>query len=176
MTRVPLPDAGEATDALPGLTPSIDLATLDVIRAQANNPAVLAAVLEYVQALYDELPGDVRELTILAVAHAKDSAYEWHQHVPAALDVGVSGATVRAIGRSDLDALAGRDRAVVEFARAQALGEVTDEHVEALTAHVTVGDVVAISRLAANYAGTADMIDAFDLAVEGEFVGWVPGE
>lgn len=174
MARVPLPNASTVLESLPGLSPTIDLASLNVIRAQANNPAVLGAVLEYVRSLYDQLPADVRQLTILAVAREERSAYEWHQHVPVARDVGVAGETIRSIGRDDLDALGDRDRAVVRYARAQCRGDVADAHVDALTEHVTAGDVVAIARLAANYAGTADLISALAVPLEDEFVGWTP--
>lgn len=174
VARVPLPNASEVLETLPGLAPPLDLASLNVIRAQANNPAVLGAVIEYVRSLYDQLPADVRQLTILAVAREERCEYEWHQHVPVARDVGVAGETVRAIGRDDLDAIDDRDRAVVGYARAQCRGDVVDAHVDALTEHITAGDVVAIARLAANYAGTADMISGLAVPLEDAFVGWAP--
>lgn len=174
MTRVPLPNASDVLESLPGLSPTIDLASLNVIRAQANNPAVLAAVLEYVRSLYDQLPDDVRQLTILAVAREERSVYEWHQHVPVARDVGIGGETIRAIGRDDHRALRDRDRAVVRYVRAQCRGEVSDAHLDALTRYFPPPDVVAIARLAANYAGTADLIAALAVPLEDEFVGWMP--
>jgi len=175
MARVPLPDASAVVARLPGLSDSLDLASLDVIRAQANEPAVLEAVLRYVQALYDCLPPDVRELTILAVARARDSEYEWHQHAPVAVEEGVPLATIRAIGGEDHDSLDAVDRAVVEFVRAQCRGEVTDERFDALAAHLEVPEIVAVSRLAGNYGGTAEFIQAMGLSSEGEFVGWELG-
>lgn len=174
MARVPLPEVGEYVDRLPGLSPSIDLDSLNVVRAQGNNPPMLAAVIEYVGSLYDLLPADVRELAILAAGREKRSAYEWHQHVPVARDEGIDDATIRAIGSEDDDALSDRDRAVVAFVRAQCRGGVTDEHHGGLAEHFDDAGVVAISRLAANYAGTADFIAALDVPLEEEFVGWTP--
>lgn len=174
MSRVPLPEVSEYIDDLPGLSPSIDLDPLDVIRAQGNDPPMLAAVIEYVESPYDLLPADVRELAILAAAREKRSAYEWHQHVPVARDEGISDATIRAIGSEEDDVLSDRDRAVVAFVRAQCRGGITDEHHGEPAGRFSDAAVVAINRLAANYAGTADFIAALDVPLAEEFVGWTP--
>lgn len=176
MTRVPLPDASELAEALPELAAEMRLGSRNVARAMGNNPGVLAAAADFVDSLYELLPATTREVVILAVAREKDSEYEWQQHVRIALDEGVPAATVRAIGAGDHDALDDAERAVVEYVRAQCRGEVTDALHDALAEHFSVEDLVAVSRLAANYAGTADFIAAMDLPLEEEFVGWMPGE
>ena len=174
MARVPLPDARELAETLPELAAEMRLGSLNVVRAMGNNPELLAAATSYVEGLYALLPATTREVVILAVARETDSEYEWHQHVRIARDEGVPGATIRAIGAGDHDALEADERALVEFVRAQCRGEVMDETFAALAEHLPTEDVVVVSRLAANYAGTADFIAAMDVPLEGDFVGWVP--
>lgn len=175
MARIPLLDASEFADELPELAESTNLNRLNIIRAMGNNPGAYAAASGFKDRLYALLPATVREVTVLAVAREKGSTYVWHQHVRVARREDLPDETIRAIGTDDHDALGPADRALVAFVRAQCTGEVTDALYEAFADHFSAADVVAISRLAANYAGTADFLAALDVPLEAPFVGWDPG-
>ena len=54
------------------------------------------------------LPGDVRELAILATARSQGVAYEWQQHVPTALAAGLQQDFIDQLQRGDIAAAAQR--------------------------------------------------------------------
>ncbi len=60
-----------------------------------------------------------RELLILQVAQLEGGAYEWRQHVPIALGVGVTQSQIDALGRGDFagDAFDAPQRALLAFGR-----------------------------------------------------------
>jgi alkylhydroperoxidase family enzyme len=60
-----------------------------------------------------------RELLILQTAQLEGGAYEWRQHVPIALGVGVTQAQIDAVERADYDdaALDEAERALLKFGR-----------------------------------------------------------
>ncbi|KJC42394.1 hypothetical protein UP09_19430 [Bradyrhizobium sp. LTSP885] len=60
-----------------------------------------------------------RELLILQAAQLEGGAYEWRQHVPIALGVGVTQAQIDAVERADYSgaALNGAERALLVFGR-----------------------------------------------------------
>ncbi|HUR04360.1 MAG TPA: carboxymuconolactone decarboxylase family protein [Nonomuraea sp.] len=66
-----------------------------------------------------ELGHQLRELLILLVAQVEGGAYEWRQHVPIALGVGVPQAQIDAIEQLDLgsDAFDDAERALLAFGR-----------------------------------------------------------
>lgn len=168
MVRIPLVDP----EVLEPDHPRI--AELNYPRALANNMAVLDAASDYVMALRGMLPGDVSEITILATAREKGSEFLWHHHVANARDEGISVHTIRSIGEGDGELLDPRYRAIVEFSRGQVRGEVTDTQFEALAEKFPVEDMITVSRIVGNYAGTADFIDAFEIPLDEPFVGWTP--
>ena len=174
MARIPLPTAEQFADEVPDFATEMDLDRLNITRALGNNPAAWAAAMEYVNQLYEQLPATLREVAILSVAREAESTYEWHQHVRMAQQAGLPLETIRAIGAEDHDTLEPVERAIVEFVRAQVAGTVTDAEFDALAGHFDDADIVAISRLAGHYRGTADFIAAMDLELEEPFVGWVP--
>ena len=177
MTRVPLPDASEIVDEAPHLFEDLELDDLHAARAMGNAPHALAGLFEYMDGLYSSLPVELRELAILTTARVQDSRYEWHQHVDVAHDAGIPAATIQAIGTERWSTLSGSTAAVCDFVRAQCAGEMTDEHVAAVTEHYSTEETVALSMLVGHYTGVAQVVDSMALPVEdAEFVGWVPDE
>ena len=177
MTRVPLPDASEIVDEAPHLFEDLDLDDLHAARPIGNAPPALAGLFEYMDGLYSSLPVELRELAILTTARVQDSRYEWQQHVAVAHDAGVSAATIRAIGTERWDDLSGSPAAVCEFARAQCAGDMTDEHVAAVTDHYSTEETVALSMLVGHYTGVAQVVESLALSLEAEaFVGWEPDD
>lgn len=146
---------------------------VNVHRAVANNPRILDAWSDWATTLYDEV-GDRRwcELTILAVAAARGCHYVWHQHVPAALDVGLRRGDVRAIGREEFERFESDDRAILSYATAIATDSVDSDVHDDLAARVGDDRVVAIAFLASEYCRLARLVDALGVELESEFVGW----
>ncbi len=175
MARVPLPDASTIVAEAPHLFETLELSDLHAARAMGNAPHALAGLLDYMDGLYGSLAIEPRELAILTTAQAVDCRYEWQQHVPVAIDAGISADTIRAIGTEQDDELSDETAAVVGFVRAQCAGTVTDRHYAAVSEQYTTGDTVAMSMLVGHYTGVAQVIDALAVPLEGEFIGWAPG-
>lgn len=145
-----------------------------VNRAIANNLPLAAARREFSRTTVREsLASDrERELVILTVAHRLGSRYEWHKHVNYARDEIVSTGEIDRIAAGDLEGFDDRERALIEYARRFADMDIDDATHEALAAHYDAEAIVGIGLLAMNYLGLAHVIDAFDVEVDDEFVGW----
>jgi len=91
---------------------------LNLHKAVANSPYVLRNFIRLGNSLLarTELEPRLRELAILRVATLSESEYEWTQHVPLALEVGVSGEQVGAISNWKESAVfSDLERAVLEY-------------------------------------------------------------
>lgn len=114
----------------PGTSPAVDelyeevrrmgRPVLNLYKVLANQPPALAAFLKtsrYVRSGSSLDPG-LRELAILATAHALEQDYEIAHHSEAATRAGVPGEKMAAVAPGgSLEALAPAERCVVEFAR-----------------------------------------------------------
>ena len=71
----------------------------------AHHPALAKAFLRFnVHLLYSsELPGRIRELAILRVAHRRDCVYEWTQHVALAKNEGITDDEITAVRQAGED-------------------------------------------------------------------------
>ncbi len=87
--------AREAFDRLPR--------KLNIFRMWANAPACFRQGLRLGGAILGQqkLAAPLRELIILLTAEEDGGAYEWHQHVPIALEVGCTQSQIEAIGAKD---------------------------------------------------------------------------
>lgn len=143
-------------------------------RSIANNPEILEAYRRFGSSLWTEtgLTETQRERSILAIARALESAYEWHQHVTIALDRGVPREEIEAISDGNTEALSPADRALVEYLQAYVDRSVTDADHERLAEHFDDATIVGIGMLAAYYIGIDYMGEALALDLEDEFVGW----
>ena len=147
---------------------------LNVYRLLGRNPAVLEGFREYFGTVWSEagLDAHEREVVILATARAADSRYEWHQHVRVALDEGMSAETVLAIARGEPDRLSDQHAALREYVTAFVAGDVDGAIHARLADHYDEATVLGIATLAGNYLGLAHVLDALDVDLEAEFVGW----
>jgi alkylhydroperoxidase family enzyme len=177
MTRVDLLELDEIPERYHYLFTDEYLGDRHIFRAWAHNPAVLEATLEYLDTLYSQLTPREKELVILTVARARGARYEWHQHVDIARDEGVTTGEMRAIGGGDFSQFPESELVVVQYARAVAAGEVTDQIHAALTRHCDSSEIVAIGLLVDFYVGLCNYVASVDLPFEGgEFVGWTPAD
>ena len=122
MPRLPYVDGGrsDAVDDLYAQVGRLGRPVLNLYRELANQPPALAAFLgmsRYVRA-DSSLEPALRELAILATAHALEQPYEVAHHTETASRAGVTPAKVAATAPGEpLDALSERERAAVELAR-----------------------------------------------------------
>lgn len=116
-----------------------------------------------------ELGERAQEAVILTMARSLRHEYAWQEHVPRALQAGVTREDIRAIGRDELDRLPGDLRSPCEYARCvladvklpdtwpENLGRQSPDPFAALVGTILV--IFTIHRSA-------------DLQAQGSFVGW----
>lgn len=92
---------------------------------------MLKATLDYLNTLYDQLTPRRKELAILTVAWAREAEDEWHQHVDISRSKGVTLDEIRAIGGGDFSSLDNEEFVLMQYARAEEQGVVTDQIHEA---------------------------------------------
>lgn len=143
-------------------------------RAIANNPALLEAYRRFGASVWTEtgLTERERELSILAVANALGSEYEWYQHVNVARRLGIPREAIMAVATEEYDVLSDAETALVEYHRAVVDRSVDDEDHAALAAHFDDSTIIGAGMLAAYYIGIDYMGEALALELEDEFVGW----
>lgn len=147
---------------------------LNIYRAIGNNPEALYGLRTFLGTLWRDsgLDPDQRELVILAVSHEADSAYEWHQHVAIARDIGISDDDILAIADGDLDHFDHSDQILILYALAVVRDTVDDDCHAALAARHGPETVVGVTALASGYLLVGRLLAALDVDTETPFVGW----
>jgi alkylhydroperoxidase family enzyme len=117
---------------------------------------------------FGRLPRRDTELVILRVAWQCRSVYEWRQHVPLALRIGLAPEQIQAIAATDSsNALTGRQRALLalsdDLLAQRAMAESTWRSARA---HLTERDAIEACLLVGHYQGLASAIGG--LAIEPE--------
>nr|WP_233286042.1 carboxymuconolactone decarboxylase family protein [Bradyrhizobium brasilense] len=94
---------------------------LNIFRMMAHAEANMIPAMRLANSILhkQKLSAVNRELLILQAAQLEGGAYEWRQHVPIALGVGVTQAQIDAVERGDYDdaALNAAERALLRFGR-----------------------------------------------------------
>ncbi|MFC1995220.1 carboxymuconolactone decarboxylase family protein [Chloroflexota bacterium] len=152
MSRVQMVQKDQAQSAVKELYNKIEengASVLNLYRVLAHNPDVLRNFLRLGSSLITrtELAPKLRELVILRVAKLTGSEYEWAQHYPIALEVGVSREQAEAISRwSDLAKFSDEERAVLQYADEVAQNvEVQDETFRTLHHHLNEQSIVELT-------------------------------
>jgi alkylhydroperoxidase family enzyme len=135
-----------------------------------RNPRLFRAWLRYSAHLmpFGRLPRRDTELVILRVAWRCQSAYEWHQHVPIALRVGLTPDEVAGV--------ADGARSASFMSRQQALLAVTDELLDrrelsdatwgAVQATLREREAIELCLLIGHYQGLASAIGGLGIQIE----------
>ena len=157
MARVPYLTAADAPDTI--AEPLSKLPPLHVFGLMAHAETAFRPWLRFGGAVLNHLALDpvLRELAILQVGHLT-ARYEWDQHVPVALAVGVTQAQVDALEQGKLDALEPLPRAVVEFVTGVVRDDVDDATYAPLRASLDDREVVELTLVAAYYLMLARMM------------------
>jgi alkylhydroperoxidase family enzyme len=141
----------------------------NIFTTLGRHPRLFRAWLRYSAQLmpFGTLPRRDTELVILRVAWQCRSAYEWRQHVPIALRVGLTPDEVAGAAASGADGFSERQRTLLtvcdELLARRAMSDTTWRSVQA-----TLGDREAIELclLIGNYQGLASTIGGLGIAVE----------
>lgn len=147
------------------------------VRAFGNNVELADAHVSANVAMWTESGLSLREVeyVILAAAREMGSAYEWHDHVIAALErAGLTKDEVLAISERDVAAMEDSKKALVEYAFefVREYGGVSDDRHDALSDQYDESAVVGVAMLTGYYVFLHHNIEALGLEIEGEFVGW----
>jgi alkylhydroperoxidase family enzyme len=174
------PDVARLGYVAPGSEPEADRVFAEVQRLGrpilnlyaelANQPPALAAFLGMSRYIRDEssLEPGLRELEILASAHALGQEYEVRHHIEAAARAGVPPEKVAAVGlRGTLDGLTDRERCAVDYAReAAATRTCTDATFARMRALFSTEEVVDLVVTAAWYHLCAVILGTLEIELE----------
>src|SRR6201991_3510745 len=103
MARLPLLDPEETTGDIRASFDRMPV-KLNIFRMMAHAETNMIPAMRFANSILhkQKLSQVNRELLILQVAHIEGGAYEWRQHVPIALGVGVTQAQIDALERGDI--------------------------------------------------------------------------
>jgi alkylhydroperoxidase family enzyme len=120
MARLPLIDPDKTTGDIRASFDRMPV-KLNIFRMMAHAEANMIPAMRFANSILhkQKLSAVNRELLILQVAQLEGGAYEWRQHVPIALGVGVTQAQIDALegGRIDDAAFNAAERALLAFSK-----------------------------------------------------------
>jgi AhpD family alkylhydroperoxidase len=132
-----------------------------------HSPPVAEGWLAYLTAIWQKcaLPGDIRELVIMRVAHLNGASYEADQHAPIALREGVSQEKLDALSDwPSSEAFDARERAVLSYADAMTRTIQVPDHVfEAVRAHFDERLVIELTATIAAYNMVSRFLEALEI-------------
>jgi alkylhydroperoxidase family enzyme len=174
MARVPYPEAEPGSDLaaiyadIAGLRGRI----VNLNKALANQPPALRAFMAMSRHVRNasSLPGDVRELAILAVAYALDAPYEQAHHIPVARREGVSEEKLAAFPDwATCAAFTPTERAVLAYAdQVTRTRDADDATFEELRRHLTLAQITDLTVTVAWYHLCAAIIGPLRIELDDE--------
>ena len=148
---------------------------LNLYRAVGNSPSTMPGFLKLGNSLLNraELSPRLRELAILRVAKLSGSEYEWTQHVPIALEVGVSQQQIDEIHTWKESASFGDDeRAILQYTDEVALDvKVSDETFESLRKYLSERSIVELTISVGYWGMIARVLVPLEIEIEEHSVG-----
>lgn len=143
-------------------------------QALVHNPPIFESFRQLSSTLRADCGLDEREreLVILTTARETDAEYEWYQHVRIGLAGDLTPEEIRAIGSGRDGPFDERERALVAYVSQFVSRSVDDDTHGALADYFDPDTVVGVAMLTQFYLGLAHVIDALDIELDGEFVGW----
>jgi len=168
MARIPYADLSR-----PEAKPLVDRivaergSVLHLYQMLLHSPPVAEGWLAYLTAIRQKcaLPGDVRELVIMRVAHLNGASYEADQHAPIALREGVSQEKLDALGDwPSSEVFEARERAVLSYADAMTRTVQVPDHVfAAVQAHFDERLVIELTATVAAYNMVSRFLEALQI-------------
>ncbi len=143
---------------------------LNLYKVLAHNPNLLLNYMRLGNSLLTKscLPPKLRELAILRVARLTASDYEWAQHCPIALGVGISHEQIEAISHwSESTSFSDKERAVLQYTDEVAQNvRVQDETFRVLKQHVNEENIVELTLSIGYWAMTARFLVPLQVDVD----------
>ena len=178
MARVRLVEKGQAPPEVRETFQKVEsngARVLNLHKAVANSPYVLRNFIRLGNSLLarTELEPRLRELAILRVATLSESEYEWTQHVPLALEVGVSGEQVGAISNWKESAVfSDLERAVLEYTDEAAQSvRVKDKTFTTLQEYLSEQSIVELTLSIGYWGMVARVLVPLQIELEAQSVG-----
>ncbi len=134
-----------------------------------QHPRLFRAWLRYSAQLmpFGHLPRRDTELVILRVAWQCRSAYEWHQHVPIALRVGLTPDEVAGVADGTADVFTDRQQTLLAVSdELLAQRTVSDSTWTAVRATLGNREAIELCLLIGNYQGLASTIRGLGIQIE----------
>ncbi len=131
-----------------------------------HSPPVAEGWLAYLTAIRQKssLPGEIRELVIMRIAHLNGASYEADQHAPIALREGVAQEKLDALGDWPSEAFDPRERAVLAYADAMTRTIQVPDHVfAAVREHFDERLVVELTATIAAYNMVSRFLEALEI-------------
>jgi len=120
MARLPLIDPSDATGDAKRVLDNMPNA-LNIFRMMANAETMIKPAVKLGGAILSkqELGAKERELLILQVANLEGGEYEWNQHDPIAMGVGVPRVQIDALAKADItsDVFSDAEQALLAFSK-----------------------------------------------------------
>jgi alkylhydroperoxidase family enzyme len=162
MARLPYLTADDAPESVAGTLGK--LPPLHVFSLVAHAETAFRPWLQFSGALLNSLELDpaLRELAILQVGrHA--ARYEWEQHVPIALAVGVTEDEISALDDGVLDDFSPDRRAVLVFVASFIDGQVDDALHAGIAEHLSARQIMELCLVAGHYLMLARTMSAMQI-------------
>jgi alkylhydroperoxidase family enzyme len=132
-----------------------------------HSPPIAEGWLTYLTAIRQKcaLPGDIRELVIMRVAHLNGASYEADQHAPIALRDGMSQEKLDALSDwPSSDIFDARERAVLSYADAMTRTIQVPDHVfAAVRAHFDERLTIELTATIAAYNMVSRFLEALEI-------------
>lgn len=154
---------------------SVGARVLNLYKAVAHSPYVLRDLMRLGNSLLSrtELEPKLRELAILRVAKLCGSEYEWTQHVPIALEMGVTQEQVEAISNwKESGVFSDIERAVLEYTDEVAQNvSVKDETFAALQKYLNEQRIVELTLSIGYWGMVARVLVPLQIEIDAQPIG-----
>lgn len=146
----------------------------NIYRLFAHAPEVLASHREHLSLMWAEfsIPPRDREIALLTLGHELHAEYEWHHHVPVAYDEGVSLDEIVAIADRKYDGFTDHERSLIQYTERFTRREVDETVHDAVAETYDDRMMLELSMFLGFYVFLAYTLEALDVDLEEEFVGW----
>jgi len=167
MARIPYPDL-RADDIAPLVNRIVAERgrMLNLYSMLMHSPPVCEGWLAFLTAIRQRssLPARVREMVIMRIAVVNDADYEFQQHRPIALSVGVSEEEIDALRTGNLDVFADTDRAVLTYCDAMTKNvHVPDDVFAAVQPYFSERELVELTATVAAYNLVSRFLEALQV-------------
>ena len=178
MSRVSLVQRNQASPEVDELFQRIEdngAKVINLYKAMANSPHVTRNLIKLGNSLISktDLSPKLRELTIMRIAKLCGCEYEWVQHIPVALDSGVSQTQLDVIESwKESDDFTDEERAVLQYVDEVTKNvKVADKTFETLRQHLSERNIVELTLAIGWWGMLARFLVPLEVEIDEQSVG-----